>query len=62
LVVYIIYFMMLLYIIPEYITSLAVHLFCVNKNFLFSNVTFLCSVDLFFYPHYKLLYLSFGLP
>jgi len=47
---------------PEYMTSLFVHLFCVNNSFPVYNVTFICSVDLFFYPHYKLLYLSFGLP
>jgi len=54
--------MMFLYIIPEYMTSLSVHLLFVSNNFLVSNITFLCSVDLFFCPHYILLYLSFGLP
>jgi len=59
---FLIYFMLFLYIIPEYMTSLSVHLFFVDNNFLVSLATFLCSVDLFFYPHHKLLYLSFGLP
>ena len=52
--------MMLLYTSPEYVTTLSVHLFSDNNNFLVSNVPFFCSVDLFSYPHYKLLICLLG--